>query len=88
MRVCNRSVVIEPGLMALTRTPSLMPRSASALVRYSSAALTEPPIARPSPQLRRDLDPPEGGDDFHGVERRPANRESVGAVERRLIAAG
>ena len=35
-----------PGLMQFTRTPSVTPRSASALVRFMSAALTEPPTVK------------------------------------------
>ena len=49
---CNRSVAIEPGLIALTRTPSFKPRSASAFVRLSNAALTEPPIANSALPVR------------------------------------
>jgi hypothetical protein len=61
--VRNRSVAIEPGLMALTRTPSRTPRSASALVRFRTAALTAPPmvnsalpVAGDGPAARRYLE--------------------------------
>ena len=40
----KRSVSTSPGLIAFTRTPSFMPISAIALVKFSSATLTEPPM--------------------------------------------
>jgi hypothetical protein len=51
-RACKRSVSIEPGLMALTRTPSVMPRSDNALVRLSNAAFTDPPIVNSALAVR------------------------------------
>ena len=45
IRSVNRTVRIDPGLIALTRTPSFTPRSARLFVKFSRAALTEPPIA-------------------------------------------
>jgi hypothetical protein len=50
--VCNLSVAIEPGLMVLTRTPSLIPRSARTFVRFISAALTVPPMVNSAEPVR------------------------------------
>src|SRR4051812_6659192 len=63
-RPARRSVLIEPGLMALTRTPSRTPRSARHLVRLSRAALTEPPMVNSVtsatfPESCRSIRPPE-----------------------------
>ena len=52
MRPFKRSVAIEPGLMALTLTPSRLPRSASTLVRFINAALTAPPMAKSALPVR------------------------------------
>ena len=51
-RTVSRSVLMNPGLMALTRTPSLTPRSASAFVNSRAAALTLPPIVKSALPVR------------------------------------
>ncbi len=51
----KRSVSIRPGLIAFTRTPSLTPISAIALVKFSNATLTEPPMVNSAEPAREPM---------------------------------
>jgi hypothetical protein len=48
----QRSVAINPGLVALTRTPCCMSISAIALVKFSKATLTDPPMVNSADPAR------------------------------------
>jgi hypothetical protein len=52
-----RGVSTAPGLTALTRTPSVIPRSANTLVNASRAALSGPVIANASRGVRAPMPP-------------------------------